>query len=45
MMLVNARGQEGEGSERRAKEGSGVLVVILPSVSFSQPFVMRRWIL
>ena len=30
MMLVNARGQEGEGSGRRAEEGSGVLVVMLP---------------
>ena len=32
MMLVNARGQEGEGSGRRAEEGSGVLVVRLPKV-------------
>ena len=30
MMLLNARGQEGEGSGRRAEEGSGVLVVMLP---------------
>ena len=33
MMLVNARGQEGDGSGRRAKEGSGVLVVMLPYVN------------
>ena len=30
MMLVNASGQAGEGSGRRAEEGSGVLVVMLP---------------
>ena len=30
MMLLNARGQEGEGSGRRAEEGSGVLVAMLP---------------
>ena len=30
MMLLNARGQEGEGCGRRAWEGSGVLVVMLP---------------
>ena len=29
MMLLNARGQAGEGSGRRAEEGSGVLVVML----------------
>ena len=29
MMLVNARGQEGEGSGKRAEQGSGVLVVML----------------
>ena len=40
MMLLNARGQEGEGSGRRADEGSGVLVVVLPYF-----FVVRRWIL
>ena len=30
MMLVNARGQEGEGSGKIAEEGSGVLVAMLP---------------
>ena len=30
MMLLNARGQAGEGSGRRDEEGSGVLVVQLP---------------
>ena len=30
MMLVNARGQAGEGSGRRDEEGSGVLVAMLP---------------
>ena len=30
MLLVNARGQAGEGSGRRDEEGSGVLVVVLP---------------
>ena len=29
MMLVNARGQAGEGSGRRDEEGSSVLVVML----------------
>ena len=33
MMLVNAWGQEGEGSGRRAEKGSGVLVVMLPYVN------------
>ena len=33
MMLVSARGQEGEGSGRRAEEGCGVLVVRLPYVN------------
>ena len=30
MMLANASGQEGEGSGRRAEDGSGVLMVMLP---------------
>ena len=30
MMLLNARGQEDGGSGRRAEEGSGVLMVMLP---------------
>ena len=30
MKLLNARGQEGEGSGRRVEEGPGGLVVILP---------------
>ena len=30
MMLVNARGQEGEGFGRSAEEGLSVLVVVVP---------------